>query len=808
MPSFATKPASAMGKSNNHGRQSCTKQFWRAGEYEGVARNTRRNIDLSSTNGFDHARMHPKFLHSNATSHKWALGAFAELLDNALDEVHNGATYVNVDVLDNKKDGSKMLLVEDNGGGMDPEKMRKCMSLGYSEKSKKKDTIGQYGNGFKTSTMRLGADVIVFSRTSGTQSIGLLSYTFLRSTGKEDIVVPILDYERRRGIATEMLRSSSENWNKNLETILEWSPFESDEELKNQFRMMKQQGTRIIIYNLWEDDEGNLELDLDSEAHDIQMRGVNRDAKNIQMAEQYPNSRHFLTYRHSLRSYAAIIYLRLPPNFRIILRGKDVEHHNILNDLMWPQHITYRPKPLEKEETYITKKTKKGKKDTNMVAEVTLGFVKDAENHLDVQGFNVYHRNRLIMPFWRVWNAAGSDGRGVIGVIEADYINPAHDKQGFEHTVLLDRLKQKLAEGQKDYWCTNCHKIGYAPRRNKKAINEEREAANKSGNQGQPVLDSNPDTSSSRMRAVLDSNLDESSSRKKPVLDSNLEKSSSRKRSLPDPNTNVAPHKSQKVSSDKSPNGNGNIQKKITLQTATKSSTRRPEIVSGLSSSRPHANKHKASSPTPNALSGIAHMKAATSDKQAKGRNTDKAKKNSEKNVDEVVHHSHMEEDSLSEQEPTPCGTNSPTTTISKSKGNDVNVRCSPSKGDLRAVEQPRKEKQGNVAADVQTERCKSRRDNEELNQEENNLKKQLLNASNTIRELRTQLQKANEEIKKLNMQQDERARRDKEENRLLKNQLEKANEEISELNKIQKALIELLQEERDKVEALNPKGC
>ncbi|XP_062016083.1 protein MICRORCHIDIA 7-like [Rosa rugosa] len=577
-------PASAMGKSNNnpraYGRQSCTKQFWKAGEYEGAPRNTRRQMDSSSTSGFDHARMHPKFLHSNATSHKWALGAFAELLDNALDEVHSGATYVNVDVLDNKKDGSKMLLVEDNGGGMDPEKMRKCMSLGYSEKSKMADTIGQYGNGFKTSTMRLGADVIVFSRSDRTQSIGLLSYTFLRSTAKEDIVVPILDYERRRRNETwgKMFRSSSENWDKSLETILEWSPFESERDLDHQFYMMKQHGTRIIIYNLWEDDEGNLELDLDTEAHDIQMRGVNRDEKNIQMAEQYPNSRHFLTYRHSLRSYAAILYLRLPTNFRIILRGKDVEHHNILNDLMWSEQITYRPKPIEKEETYIAKKTKKEKKDTNMVAEVTLGFVKDAKNHLDVQGFNVYHRNRLITPFWRVWNAAGSDGRGVIGVIEADYINPAHDKQGFEHTLLLDRLKQKLVETQKAYWSTNCHKIGYAPRRNVRAIYEEREAAksgsqrpvldsnpDKSSSRKTPVLDSNPDESPSSKRPVLDSNRDETSSRKRPVLDSNLDKSSSRKRSLPDLNTNEAkspPHKSQKVSSDKSPNANADMHKK------------------------------------------------------------------------------------------------------------------------------------------------------------------------------------------------------------------------------------------------------
>lgn len=97
---------------------------------------------------------------------------------------------------------------------------------------------------------------------------------------------------------------------------------------------MKDHGTRVIIYNLWEDDQGQLELDFDADPHvclitedchppsskilcmskyhrnfdtfmvlcqDIQIRGVNRDEKNIQMAKEFPNSRHFLTYRHSLR---------------------------------------------------------------------------------------------------------------------------------------------------------------------------------------------------------------------------------------------------------------------------------------------------------------------------------------------------------------------------------------------------------------------------------------------------------------------------------------------------------------------------
>ncbi|PHT87707.1 hypothetical protein T459_09813 [Capsicum annuum] len=371
-------------------------------------------------------------------------------------------------MVQNKKDGNRMLLIEDNGGGMDPDRMRHCMSLGYSMKSKMADTIGQYGNGFKTSTMRLGADVIVFSRSGGkpgkspTQSIGLLSYTFLRNTGMEDIVVPMLDYEKRDGW-DKIIRSSTDDWDKNLETIIEWSPFSSEVDLLKQFNPMRGQGTRIIVYNLWEDDQGLLELDFDSDPHDIQIRGVNRDEKNIQMAKQYPNSRHFLTYRHSLRSYASILYLRIASGFRIILRGKDVEHHNIVNDMMMTQEVTYRPMPGADGVP----------KDSNMVATVKIGFVKDAKSHIDVQGFNVYHKNRLIKPFWRLWHAPGSDGRGVIGVLEANFVEPAHDKQGFERTIVLSRLEGRLIQMQKNYWCSLCHKIGYAPRRNKKAIARE-----------------------------------------------------------------------------------------------------------------------------------------------------------------------------------------------------------------------------------------------------------------------------------------------------------------------------------------------
>jgi hypothetical protein len=126
------------------------RQFWKAGDYD-VRSSSKRTFE----NGMDHVRVHPKFLHPNATSHKWALGAIAELLDNAVDEIQNGATFVNVDKITNPRDNSPALLVQDDGGGMDPDCMRQCMSLGYSRKNIN-STIGQYGNGFKTSPMRLG----------------------------------------------------------------------------------------------------------------------------------------------------------------------------------------------------------------------------------------------------------------------------------------------------------------------------------------------------------------------------------------------------------------------------------------------------------------------------------------------------------------------------------------------------------------------------------------------------------------------------------------------------------------------------
>ncbi|TKY55222.1 MORC family CW-type zinc finger protein 4 [Spatholobus suberectus] len=266
---------------------------------------------------------------------------------------------------------------------MDPEAMRQCMSFGFSDKSK--IAIGQYGNGFKTGTMRLGADVIVFSRHLNnmilTQSIGLLSYTFLMQTQHDRIVVPMVDYKFDSTGNLEIL-NDKEHFESNLSVLLRWSPYLSEAKLLEQ-------------------------------------------------------------------AYMSILYLRIPESFRIILRGQVVKLHNIADELRYTEFILYRPHSGCSEEA---------------ITVTTIGFVKEAPE-VNIHGFNVYHKNRLILPFWQVVNYSNSRGKGVVGILRADYLEPTHNKQDFEKSSLFQKLGLRLKQMTWDYWDNHCHLIGYCERR-------------------------------------------------------------------------------------------------------------------------------------------------------------------------------------------------------------------------------------------------------------------------------------------------------------------------------------------------------
>ncbi|QHO49878.1 MORC family CW-type zinc finger protein [Arachis hypogaea] len=426
------------------------RHFWKAGNYDnGLVPKVR------VPNAGNYLNVHPLFLHSNATSHKWAFGAIAELLDNAVDEIQNGATYVIVDRISNPKDKSPALLIQDDGGGMDPEAMRRCMSFGFSDKSK--FAIGQYGNGFKTGTMRLGADVIVFSRhlNNGilTQSIGLLSYTYMMQTQLDRIVVPMVHYQINTSSGSFGILNDQEHFISNLSIMLRWSPFTSEIELLKQLDEIGCHGTKIIIYNLWFNDDSNLELDFDFDTEDICIAGDIKKEVDALSSWETLNEQHTANrLRYSLRVYLSILYLRLPESFTIILRGQVVDLHNIADDLQYPEFILYKPHSSD-ESAVVT----------------TIGFVKEAPE-VNVHGFNIYHKNRLILPYWQVVSYLRSRGRGVVGVLKADFIQPTHNKQDFERTSLFAKLEHRLKEMTWEYWDCHCQLLGYQKNRPKSQV--------------------------------------------------------------------------------------------------------------------------------------------------------------------------------------------------------------------------------------------------------------------------------------------------------------------------------------------------
>lgn len=422
------------------------RQFWKAGEKAGDY-GLASQADLNN----DHNRLqiHPKFLHSNATSHKWPFGAIAELLDNAIDEVSSGATFVKIDKMKHSPKGDYSLVIEDNGGGMSPKSLRQCMSFGFSQKCTT-SSIGQYGNGFKTSTMRLGADAIVFTCTKDdrrlTRSIGLLSYTFLMRSNCNDIFVPVVDYELDALSSTfkRKMNCGEKHFLSNLFTILKWSPFSTEDELLNQFSNMECHGTKIIVFNLWLNDALEMELDFITDKEDILVSGAPEIRAGRNTVESLTQMHVANRFRYSLRVYASILYLHVPENFQIILCGRAVEPHYVVNDLIYRECIIYRP------HVQVT---------TEVDVITTIGYLKGAPR-LDIYGFSVYHKNRLILPYWPAGSCSGRR-RGIAGVLEANFIRPTHDKQDFERTGLFQRLETRLKDMAKEYWTYHCHMVGY-----------------------------------------------------------------------------------------------------------------------------------------------------------------------------------------------------------------------------------------------------------------------------------------------------------------------------------------------------------
>ncbi|XP_067260407.1 MORC family CW-type zinc finger protein 3b [Chanodichthys erythropterus] len=360
----------------------------------------------------------PKFLHANSTSHTWPFSAIAELIDNAYDpDVRARQIWIDW----TRIRGLDCLSFMDNGEGLTRARLHKMLSFGFSEKKAVKFHIpvGVYGNGFKSGSMRLGKDAIVFTKTRDTMSVGLLSQSYLEAIGAQRVLVPMITF--RRDGHNHMEDGAS------LRAILTHSLFSSERELFAELRAINaagQTGTRIIIWNLRTTTNGDTEFDFDTDKYDILIRATISERSNSGLV-MTPES------EYSLRAYCSILYLK--PRMQIIIRGQRVKSQLISKSLAHIAQDNYRP-------SFLNKRVR-----------ITFGYNTKSKEHY---GIMMYHKNRLIKPYVKVSCQCKAErkGVGVIGVIECNFLQPTHNKQDFDDTDKYRKIMHNLSIKLEDYW--------------------------------------------------------------------------------------------------------------------------------------------------------------------------------------------------------------------------------------------------------------------------------------------------------------------------------------------------------------------
>uniref|UniRef100_UPI00398F80F8 MORC family CW-type zinc finger protein 3-like n=1 Tax=Pristiophorus japonicus TaxID=55135 RepID=UPI00398F80F8 len=389
--------------------------FLRSGSGPGLGL---RDIPLSA--------MSPKFLHTNSTSHTWPFSAMAELIDNAYDpDVNAKQMWIDKTVIKQQI----CLTFADNGQGMNEGKLHKMLSFGFSDKVTLNGhaPVGLYGNGFKSGSMRLGRDAMVFTKNGETCSVGFLSQTYLEAVKAENVIVPIISFNYNKKLITESMQSS-------LKAILQHSLFSTEKELQAELDAISgKRGTRIIIWNVRETKDGKPEFDFEFDKYDIRIPGdISDDSSGKKKYKRQERMDQIVPESdYSLRAYCSVLYLK--PRMQIILLGKKVKTQLISKSLAHIEHDIYKP-------SFITRNVK-----------ITFGFNWRNKEHY---GIMMYHKNRLIKSYEKVGCQlrANNMGVGVIGVIECDFLKPTHNKQDFDYTNEYRLTTQALGQKLNDYW--------------------------------------------------------------------------------------------------------------------------------------------------------------------------------------------------------------------------------------------------------------------------------------------------------------------------------------------------------------------
>ncbi|XP_073916720.1 ATPase MORC2 isoform X2 [Castor canadensis] len=449
---------------------------------------------FSNYSSLNRAQLTFEYLHTNSTTHEFLFGALAELVDNARD-----ADATRIDIYAERREdlrGGFMLCFLDDGAGMDPSDAASVIQFGKSAKRTPESTqIGQYGNGLKSGSMRIGKDFILFTKKEDTMTCLFLSRTFHEEEGIDEVIVPLPTWNAR---TREPITDNVEKFAIETELVYKYSPFRTEEEVMTQFmRIPGDSGTLVIIFNLKLMDNGEPELDVMS------------NPKDIQMAETSPEGTK--PERRSFRAYAAVLYI--DPRMRIFIHGHKVQTKRLSCCLYKPRMYKYtssrfktRAEQEVKKAEHVARIAEEKAREAESKArtlEVRLGGdltrdsrvmlrqvqntaitlrreadvkkrIKEAKQRAlkepkelnfvfgvnieqrDLDGMFIYNCSRLIKMYEKVGPQleGGMACGGVVGVVDVPYLvlEPTHNKQDFADAKEYRHLLRAMGEHLAQYW--------------------------------------------------------------------------------------------------------------------------------------------------------------------------------------------------------------------------------------------------------------------------------------------------------------------------------------------------------------------
>ncbi|KAI1900524.1 hypothetical protein AGOR_G00050820 [Albula goreensis] len=449
---------------------------------------------FSNYSSLNRAQLTFEYLHTNSTTHEFLFGALAELVDNARD-----ANATRIDIYTEKRPdlrGGFMLCFLDDGTGMDPNEATHVIQFGKSSKRSPESThIGQYGNGLKSGSMRIGKDFILFTKKENMLTCLFLSRTFHEEEGLDEVIVPLPSWDNRN---KQPVTQDPEKYAIETELIYKYSPFKTEAQLMEQFQKIEgENGTLVIIYNLKLMDTREPELDVETDHQDILMAGTTPEGVKPE--------------RRSFRAYAAVLYI--DPRMRIFIQGHKVRTKRLSCCLYKPRLYKYtstrfktRAEQEVKRADHLAKIAEEKAREAeskSLALEVKLGgdLSRDARTTLrkaqesammlrreaevkrkiqenkqkalkepkelsfifgvnieqrELDGMFVYNCSRLIKMYEKVGPQleGGMACGGVVGVVDVPYLvlEPTHNKQDFADAKEYRHLLKAMGEHLAQYW--------------------------------------------------------------------------------------------------------------------------------------------------------------------------------------------------------------------------------------------------------------------------------------------------------------------------------------------------------------------